>query len=69
MQTSLIRTRQYLLKEIRIWAELKHQNILPFLGFIIEGESPSLISEWMENGTALNYVKEHPEYDVLELVS
>ena len=62
-------SRQLLVKEIRIWSRLAHKNILPFLGFIIEGEYPSLISEWMENGTALNYVRENPDTDILELVS
>ena len=56
------------MKEIRIWSRLAHKNILPLLGFIIEGEYPSLISEWMENGTALKYVKRNPECDILELV-
>ena len=57
------------MKEIRIWSRLTHKNILPFLGFILEGEYPSLISEWMDNGTASDYVREHPEDDILELVS
>ena len=57
------------MKEIRIWSRLAHKNILPLLGFIIEGEYPSLISEWMENGAALKYVKRNTECDVLELVS
>lgn len=56
------------MREIRVWSKLQHPNIQPLLGFVLEGEYPSLISEWMENGTALRYVKDQPEHDILELV-
>jgi len=38
-------------KEIRIWSELVHPNVLPLLGYMIEGSYPSLVSEWMEKGS------------------
>ena len=57
------------MKEIRVWSTLAHTNILPLLGFVIEGDYPSLVSEWMENGTASQYVKEYPAYDLSGLVS
>ncbi|KLO07120.1 kinase-like protein [Schizopora paradoxa] len=38
-------------KEIRIWSELNHKNVLPLLGYMIEGNYMSLVSEWMERGS------------------
>ncbi|KLO11196.1 kinase-like protein [Schizopora paradoxa] len=51
-----------LAREMRIWAKLKHPNILPFLGFFVEGKNRvlSLISEWMENGTLYHFMKTFP---------
>ncbi|KLO14121.1 kinase-like protein [Schizopora paradoxa] len=48
-----------LAKEIRIWITLDHENVLPLLGFTADGDhkAPSLISEWMENGTMNDYMK------------
>ena len=60
---------QLLVKEIRVWSTLAHPNVLPLLGFVIEGDYPSLVSEWMENGTASQYVKEYPACDLSGLVS
>ena len=44
------------MKELHLWSEMKHQNILPLLGYLTEGSYPSIISEWMDNGTARSYV-------------
>ncbi|KLO10840.1 kinase-like protein [Schizopora paradoxa] len=48
--------------EIRIWAKLEHENVLPLQGFYFEGEElmPNLVSEWMEDGTLDEYVIELP---------
>lgn len=53
---------QKLTKEIRIWSQLSHPNVLPFLGYFVEGEGamPSLVSEWMENGTLTVYLEKIP---------
>lgn len=61
---------QSLSKEIRVWSRLKHPNVLAFLGYALEGEDyPLLISEWMENGTAMSYVNENPDCDITNMVS
>ena len=55
-------------KEIYVWSKLQHPNILPLLGFAFDIDTgyPMLISEWMENGNALAYVrKTDPPSDVL----
>ncbi|OCB92096.1 kinase-like protein [Sanghuangporus baumii] len=57
-----------LAKEIRVWSGLYHRNVLPLLGYVIEGEYPSLISEWMENGTVSRYMRKHPKTDLLQMI-
>ncbi|KAL5504022.1 hypothetical protein ACEPAH_8095 [Sanghuangporus vaninii] len=57
-----------LAREISVWSHLDHSNILPFLGFMLENEYPSLISEWMELGTAREFLKSHPNFDITGLV-
>ena len=46
-------------REMIIWTSLQHDNVLPCLGFAEHNALPALISEWMENGNALDYVKKH----------
>jgi len=48
-----------LAKEIRVWTKLKHENVLPLLGYFIVGKNkmPSMVSEWMEDGTMTEYMK------------
>ncbi|KLO06091.1 kinase-like protein [Schizopora paradoxa] len=48
-----------LAKEIRIWSKLEHKNIVPLLGYFVEGRGrmPSLVSEWMEKGTLFDFMK------------
>jgi len=43
-------------KEIRIWSDLEHPNVLPLLGYRIEGDYPSLVSSWMEKGSLREYM-------------
>ena len=59
------------MKEIRLWSKLNHPNILPLFGYLMDGDSPSIISEWMDNGTAKKYVSEHDltTTDLFDMVS
>ncbi|KLO13881.1 kinase-like protein [Schizopora paradoxa] len=51
-----------LAREIRIWSELEHENVLPLLGYFTEGDKamPSLVSEWMKRGTLYDFMKSFP---------
>ncbi|KAI6035600.1 hypothetical protein F5J12DRAFT_705849, partial [Pisolithus orientalis] len=41
------------------WSRLAHENILPLLGITTEFDSTvSIISPWMQNGNAHNYVQD-----------
>ncbi|KAL5504047.1 hypothetical protein ACEPAH_8120 [Sanghuangporus vaninii] len=56
-----------LAREMRIWSKLDHPNILPLLGYMLESDYPSLISEWMEFGTVRNFLNSHPEWSITHL--
>ena len=44
---------------MKIWSTLKHRNILPLLGYFVEGgEYPNFISMWMENGSLFEYMED-----------
>ena len=57
-------------KEIHVWSNLHHQNILQLLGYAVceDTEYPMLISEWMYGGSAWIYVHNHPELPIRERV-
>jgi len=56
-----------LAKEIRIWAKLNHDNVLPLLGYFTEGDNlmPALVSEWMEKGTLHDFMKSFPRCGIV----
>ncbi|KAJ7170993.1 kinase-like domain-containing protein, partial [Mycena filopes] len=53
-----------LCQEALLWKNLKHPNILPFIG--LHSESPdisrplTMVCPWMSNGTILKYLKNYP---------
>jgi len=55
------KARKRLERKLPSWAELHHQNILPFYGIVIIGERLHMVSPWQENGNLLLYVKTNPE--------
>ncbi|KAL5504025.1 hypothetical protein ACEPAH_8098 [Sanghuangporus vaninii] len=61
------RVAKTLAREMDVWSKLKHPNILPFLGFIIEKGYPSLISEWVEHGTLRKFLKKCTNPDIVRL--
>ncbi|KAK0464732.1 kinase-like domain-containing protein [Desarmillaria tabescens] len=65
------KTRAKLLRdfclEALVWRQLRHPNILPFLGVSKDLFAPSycLISPWMVNGNIMFYLEAHPDHDRL----
>lgn len=51
-----------------MWAKLDHVNILKLEGYTLDGDYPSLVSVWAENGTVIEYVKRFPNCDLIEVV-
>ena len=56
---------------MRVWLRLDHPNILQLRGFITEKDMicPSLLTDWMENGSLRRYLVERSEIDKLLMVS
>ncbi|KAK7470196.1 hypothetical protein VKT23_001634 [Stygiomarasmius scandens] len=56
--------------EALVWKQLKHPNVLPFLGVSTE-LSPRfcLVSPWMENGNVNSFLEKNPDHDRLRMLS
>ena len=66
---SLILCPQLLAKEVVGWKWLRHDNILPFLGVLLEPPLISIVSRRMEHGCIMNFIRLHPTFNRLQLVS
>lgn len=59
---------QYFAREMIVWSKLRHVNVIELLVYLYdEARNPMFVSEWMENGTALDYVKNCPTANVFQL--
>ena len=69
-QKGVAHTRHKLLvKEVVGWKWVRHENILPFVGVSQKPPFSSIVSEWMENGNIMNFIKVHQNHNRLHLVS
>lgn len=57
-----------LLREVRVWSKLTHENILPLLGIWenfnvcgIHNGTLGLVSPWSEKGTLQSYLRKNPD--------
>jgi serine/threonine protein kinase len=58
------------MREVRLWSELVHPNILEFYGlYDAGGMSIYMISRWMSNGNAPDYLQKYPEANRRDIVS
>ena len=53
--------------EVAAWTKLDHPNILPCLGLTVH--PVQIMTEWMSNGQAIEYVQVHKSADRVRLVS
>ena len=57
---------------MKIWKDLRHPNIVKFIGFCVEDDSyklnAGLVSEWCGNGNVVEYLRRDPEADRSMLV-
>jgi len=52
-----------------VWCLLNHDNVVPFLGLSYDIPFPAaIILPYFPEGNALDYVKKHPETDILQLL-
>ncbi|KAH9483782.1 Serine/threonine-protein kinase STY17 [Psilocybe cubensis] len=61
-------TQDRLQREVTIWRELNHPNVVPLYGVIYIDEDIYTVSPWMDNGTALAYLKKYPTADRLKIL-
>ncbi|KZV81327.1 kinase-like protein [Exidia glandulosa HHB12029] len=54
--------------EAFVWSQLRHRNILPFLGTVIYEHTPCFVVPWMEGGTCIDYFRAKPEADRLHIL-
>ncbi|KDQ13368.1 hypothetical protein BOTBODRAFT_33689 [Botryobasidium botryosum FD-172 SS1] len=55
--------------ECRVWQELRHPNILPFLGLAKIDSINYMVSPFMKNGNVLDYLRKSPDIDRLKLIA
>ncbi|EIN07824.1 kinase-like protein, partial [Punctularia strigosozonata HHB-11173 SS5] len=55
-------------KEAIVWKRLDHPNVVPFLG-VAPGYQACIVSEWMDHGDVMSYLKQHPRADRVELIT
>ena len=49
-----------------MWGRLSRPNIVPFIG--VTPDPLKIVSEWMSNGTVMEFVKENPNVNRIGLV-
>lgn len=52
-----------------MWKRLKHPNIVPFLGVLVDIPPLEIVHDWMENGMVIDYVRKQPRLDRFGVVS
>ncbi|KAF8179317.1 G-protein alpha subunit-domain-containing protein [Mycena galopus ATCC 62051] len=59
-----------LAREVLIWKELSHPNVLPLLGIDLITRKPSccLVSPWMKNGNVIAFLETYPDFNKCSLV-
>ena len=55
-------------KEAIRWKALNHPNVLPLLGVTVDTGQFVMVSEWMENGNIIEFIRSHQDVDRFELV-
>ncbi|KDQ17554.1 hypothetical protein BOTBODRAFT_105598 [Botryobasidium botryosum FD-172 SS1] len=56
------------MREIKAWMNLRHPNILPFIGTFIEERAIYMVSPWMSNGSLPQYLKQNLRVNRLKLL-
>ncbi|KDQ21214.1 hypothetical protein BOTBODRAFT_149981 [Botryobasidium botryosum FD-172 SS1] len=52
----------------RVWAKLHHNHVLPLIGLYTLDSVTYMVSPWMDNGNAFDYVRTHDNVDRLSLL-
>ena len=66
---ALTRVGQEFCREVVLWKQFKHPNLLPLVGAKNSPPALVMVSEWMEHGTIADFIVARPEANRLKLVS
>ncbi|KAF5357891.1 hypothetical protein D9756_001785 [Leucocoprinus leucothites] len=56
-------------REIHVWSKLRNKHILSFYGIVTDqGKHMHMVSPWLENGNVLDYARQNPEANKLNLI-
>ena len=62
-------TGQAFCREVVLWKQFKHPNVLSLTGASRSLNTFTMVSEWMEHGTIMDFVTACPGTNRLKLVS
>ena len=51
-----------------IWSTLRHPNVLRLVGVTMMGERSVMVSEWMDNGDIIQFLRKKKDANRLQLV-
>ena len=51
-----------------MWRYLRHPNVLPLIGVMMEKELFAMVSRWVANETIIKFVKNNQNVDKIKLV-
>ena len=63
------RISQRLIKEVVLWAWLRHENIAPFIGISAQSTRFLIVSEWIPNEHIMSFIASNPGRNLFPLVS
>ena len=66
---ALMRANQTFCREVVLWKQFRHPNLLPLMGATKASHAFMMISEWMEHGTIMEFITVCPETNRLKLAS
>ncbi|KAJ3102228.1 hypothetical protein HDU96_009710 [Phlyctochytrium bullatum] len=61
------RLKEDFLREVKAWYPLRHPHVLPLLGACATAERPFMVSPYMSNGHALQYLDRYPNDHVRKM--
>ncbi|KAG8924733.1 hypothetical protein FRC02_010217 [Tulasnella sp. 418] len=60
--------KKRLMREMSVWCQLDHENVVPFLGYAFNGTFPCMVAPWYDNGNLPDYIARHPGLDRTRMV-
>lgn len=54
-------------RELYHWSKLRHSNVLPLMGLMLFRDHISMVSEWMDNGSLISFLRVNPHVNKIQL--